>query len=156
VAPSICFADPILRLATSRNLVVAAWSDAPEVKHLRELRTAARATRRSHPKGTALVNAIVRGTPKFTDEVRAEATELTRDDTLFALGTPHVILAPGIVGAAVRAFLGTVMIVARPGSPNKVFGDMRAALAWLETQLAAGSERWTRAELEDAAAVALG
>jgi hypothetical protein len=138
--------DPTLRIATSRNVLVAVWTDAPTADQMRALERSGRKLGRAH-RGTALVNVIVRGTPRFSTEVREAVVRLARDGELMSLARAHVILAPGLVGAAARAFISTTLFLARVPAPTKVLGSLETAAAWLVEPLSRGAERWTEADL---------
>jgi hypothetical protein len=96
---------------------------------------------------TALANVAVRGTPKFTSDVRDELLRMSRDPELLPLARAHVVVAPGLVGAAVRAFLSTTLFLSRVAVPTKVLSSFDSAAAWLVDPLSRGDTRWTRAEL---------
>lgn len=145
----VVHADETLRILTARNLFVVVWSDAPTVKQMQQMARAASAHRRAHPRGTAMLNVVRGGTPSFESAVRDEARRLTSDG-YFTLAVAHVVLLGGLVGAAVRAFFSTIVLLGRPKEPTHVFGDAGAALGWLADRLATGGERWTRDDLQAA------
>lgn len=136
-------------MVTARNLFVAVWSDAPTVKQMQAMARAAAAHRRAHPRGAALLNVVRGGTPSFDNAVRDEARRLTSDGH-FDVGVAHVVLLGGLVGAAVRAFLSTIVLLGRPKEPTQVFGDANAAIGWLASRFANGGERWTRDDVQAA------
>ena len=138
--------DENLRLVTSRNVLVAVWTDAPTVAQMHTLERAARRLGTAH-RETGFANVAVRGTPSFSSEVREEVLRLSRNPKLLSLARAHVIIAPGLVGAAVRAFLSTTLLLARVPVPTKVLSSFDAAAAWLVDPLARGDTRWTREEL---------
>jgi hypothetical protein len=144
------YSDACCRIGTSRNLVVYAWWDVPAVSQLREAGRISRAAARKHPSGTALVNLVVSGTPRFSEEVRAESARIARDSELATLGGVDVILLTGLVGVAARSFLETVNLLSRAPRPRKVFGEVPSAAAWVAGKLAAGAEAWTGAQVEAA------
>jgi hypothetical protein len=67
--------------------------------------------------------------------------------------TAHVVDVPGLAGTAVRTFLSTVLLVARPGAPHKVFAKLSEGAAWLAPLLSKEGQAWTPTEILDAAAV---
>lgn len=146
--------DGVLRLGVDRNLMVVGWTDSPEADHLRALGAAAQKLARSYPKGSALLDVLIRGTPKFHDRVREETVKVIHDPGNFTLGVGHLILVEGLAGAAIRAFLSTAMLMGRGHRPRKVFADPRDAAAWLARNLSLGSETWT-ADAVHAAHVAM-
>jgi hypothetical protein len=74
-----------------------------------------------------------------------------RETESFGAGTALVVLRRGFVGAAVRAFLPGVFLIARSKEPQKVFGDVPTAAAWLAGCLGgvdpAGG--WSSASIDD-------
>lgn len=101
----------------------------------------------SYPKGTALFNVVLSGKPDFSTEVRAETARVSALNDTFTLATAHVVLVDGLVGAAVRAFLSTSTLLAKPISPTKVFGAIAPASDWMLAHLEPSGEAWTKAEL---------
>lgn len=146
---AVVHADESLKIVTAHNVLVVVWSDAPSLEQLRAMARAAEALRRAHPRGTALLNVIRGGMPSFDDAVRDEARRLTRDGH-FDVGVAHVVLIGGLVGAAVRAFLSTIVLLGRPKEPTQVFGEAGAALRWLAGRLAGGGVSWTPNDLAGA------
>jgi len=135
--------DGVLRIGSDRNLLVAGWTASPEGDHLRVLGEHAHRIARAYPKGSALLNVLIRGTPKFHDRVREEAVKVINDPSNFPLGAGHVIMVDGLAGAAIRAFLSTIMLLGRGNRPRKVFADPREAAAWIARNLSFGPEPWT-------------
>ncbi len=140
-------ADSTFRIVTSRNVQVNVWSDAPTLEQMFVFGRTGAAHARQHPRGTALINLIVSGTPSFTEPVRAEAIKLVKESAIFSLGAAHVILVSGFAGTAVRAFMSTAIMVGRPNRPNKVFGELAPAAAWLAPLLTKGAQPWSSAAL---------
>jgi hypothetical protein len=135
--------DDSLRVWGLREVVAVAWFEAPNADQLRALQRIAKQRTQKHPRGVWLYQNVVRGTPRFTDEVRAEVDRITRELT-FPLGSSHVILAQGLAGAAARAFLSTALLVRKDRVPAKVFGDFESAATWMVRQLGVG---WNEGEL---------
>jgi hypothetical protein len=77
----------------------------------------------------------VQGTPSFSDETRLEAERFASDPKIFELGVAHVILIPGLGGTAVKAFINTILLVARPPAPAKAFDNLPAAVDWMLPKL---------------------
>jgi hypothetical protein len=100
-----------LRLVTERNVVVAAWRDAPSVAQLNAVERAGRVACVRYAGKTTLVNLILSGTPNFSGEVRAEVARMNGLTDLFPIAAAHVVLVPGIVGTTVRTFLYTSMFL---------------------------------------------
>jgi hypothetical protein len=144
--PETVHDDPVLRTVNARNVQVNVWLGAPTIVQVRAFGRASAALARKHPRGTALVNLMMQGKASFSEEVRDELVKQMKLDT-FRLGAAHVVLASGLTGTAVRAFLSTVILLGRPGIPTKVFSDTKSAAAWHLPLLAQGAEAWTLAEL---------
>mgnify|MGYP001601178916 CR=1 FL=1 len=144
------YQDETLRLWSRRELLVAAWFDAPNAEQMREVGRAGRALAAQHVEGSALANVIVSGLPRFSDPVREEGIRIARERT-FRRGSCHVILAGGLAGAAARAFMSMVLLVGtraigKGAARAKVFGEVFEASEWMAELL--GGE-WTRFELAD-------
>jgi hypothetical protein len=146
--PETLFASSQVELIASRNLALAVWRDAPTVEVLREVARVGRALAKQQPHGSGLINLFVSGTPRFSEDVRAEVVKIARDETFYPLGIARVFLVPGLAGVAVRAFLNTVTLVAGPSSrPLRAFTKLEEAAAWLAPKLEVGGQRWTPAEI---------
>ncbi|MFT3776460.1 MAG: hypothetical protein QM820_64795 [Minicystis sp.] len=155
--PETLFACPQVEIFASRNLLMLAWHEAPTVGVMREVARAARTVARQHPAGSGVMNLFLRGTPRFTDEVRDEVVKIERDSSLFPLGVARVILLPGLAGVAVRVFLNTVTLLARHTTrPVQAFGEVQEAAAWLAPKVSAGGEAWTAGEIVALATPLLG
>lgn len=139
---TVLYEDRTLRIAGHEHLFLAVWSDAPTGEQMRELARRSRAFQAEHGPQTAMWDAIIAGKPAFSNEVREAATDLTGDETLFPVGTAHVITLEGLRGSATRAFLTTANLLGRPKHPTRVFGDPEAAANWLAEGLG-----WTHARL---------
>ncbi len=144
------YEDRSLRLASHRNVMFSVWTDAPTLPQVRTIHREGEIFVRANPTGQALVNIVVGGIPLFTDAVREELVKMMRSRAMFSLGTAHVILVGGMAGSAVRAFLSTVMLLARPPAPNRVFGTAVETVAWLHGRLGGTAAQWTANELRDA------
>lgn len=147
VRPELLHTSPQVEISGHRNLLVLAWHDAPTVAVMREVGRAGRAVAKKHAAGYGLMNLFLRGTPRFTDEVRDEVVRLDRDAQFAPLGAARVILLPGLAGVAVRVFLNTVTLIARPARSVQAFSDVPDAAAWLAPKLQAGGQTWTGAEI---------
>jgi hypothetical protein len=142
----IVHTDATLRVVTSRNVQVNVWSNAPTVEQMRVFGRTGAVLARRNPRGIGLLNVMLRGTPSFSEQVRDETVKLTKQG-YFRLGAAHLILVGGLTGTAVRAFMSTVLLLARSPAPNKVFGEPETAAAWLAPLLAQGAEPWSSAQL---------
>ncbi|MBX3269867.1 MAG: hypothetical protein KF729_06380 [Sandaracinaceae bacterium] len=145
----LVYEDETLREAYARNVHLVAWFDAPTADHMRQYGVGAQALHARYPRGSALVNLIVSGTPSFSNEVRELARQYTAEG-LHDAGAAHVILVGGLLGSAVRGFLGTMVLLGRPPNPTRVFAAIEPAAAWLTRNLAqTGPEPWDAAELAE-------
>jgi hypothetical protein len=142
--------DPILRLAMRRNVTFAVWGGAPNLAQVQAFqRTADVVTKRGGP-DQVLVNAVLRGAPNFTEEVRDGFVRIVKNREMYRLGQGHLILLEGMGGTAVRAFLSTVKLLSRNPTPMGVFGKTEEALLWVLDRLRGSRERWTYSDLHDA------
>lgn len=145
----VLFENATARIAAARNVVVAAWADAPRTTvELREFEKAGKRVSTQFEKRAVFANVILSGTPSFSQEVRDEVTRLTRTP-MFHLGTAQIILVQGLAGVAVRAFLATSFILSRTKIPNKVFGDLDFGVDWLHGRLCEGPVEWKRDAVYD-------
>ena len=135
--------EATFRLCVSENLLVAVWTEAPELEQMRAFGRALRALLSKHGRRTGSINLILSGTPRFTDTVRAEAVRLMKDPRLQSSCTAHIVLVGGLAGAAARAFLSTVVLLGRPATPSKVFGETRTAAIWLAPLLSQAGGAWS-------------
>lgn len=143
VAPKTLYESARGFFVEKRNVLIVVWRDAPDLADIRAWHRLGLFMAKEHAT-SACIDVVVAGTPRFSDDVRRAAEELARDERIFPLGIAHVLLIPGLGGSAVRAFIGTILLVARPPAPAKVVGDVPSAIAWLLPKLGAG---WTAAEL---------
>ncbi|APR86386.1 Hypothetical protein A7982_11735 [Minicystis rosea] len=147
VRPEALHTSPQVEISAHRNLLVLAWHDAPTVAVMREVARAGRAVAKKHTAGYGLMNLFLRGTPRFTDEVRDEVVRLDRDAQFAPLGAARVILLPGLAGVAVRVFLNTVTLIARPARQVQAFSELAEAAAWLAPKLNAGGQTWAAPDI---------
>lgn len=141
------YTDATLLMAAHRNLLIVAWTNAPNAEQLRECGRLGRVLGRKYPNGVGMLDLLISGTAKFSNEVRDEALKLNRDPKLFRLGVADTLLVTGLVGVAVRAFLSTVTLLGRPLVPTRMFGSVADSAAWLAPKLSLGGEPWTAAEI---------
>jgi hypothetical protein len=141
------YTDADVQISAHRNLLIVAFSDAPAAEHLRECGRIARVLTRKYPGGIGLLDLVLSGTPRFSNEMRDEAVKLSRDPALFRQGVADVVLIPGLIGVATRSFLSTVSLLSRSPNPRSAFGTLEAADAWLVPRLSDAGERWTKGDL---------
>lgn len=139
--------DDTLRIGVSRNLIVSAWSNSPEPDHIRILHRALHSISGKHRSQHAMLDLVTSGTPRFSDTIREELVKVIRDPRLGGKGTAHVVAIAGIGGTTVRTFLSTILLVARPVAPNKVFADIAPAAAWLAPLASTEQESWNTADI---------
>ncbi|MEC7519557.1 MAG: hypothetical protein VYE22_06825 [Myxococcota bacterium] len=147
----ILYEDETNRHAVQGNVHFVVWWDAPTVEQMIEYGRCADSVALRNPGGSGLMNLVVDGMPRFSGEVR-EAAKTHTTKGLHTVGAAHVILVGGLLGSAVRGFLGTTVLLGRPKNPTKVFGDLDSAARWMSGRLLdAGRVRWTEETLLEAA-----
>ena len=130
--PVVHFVDGSALIAVDRNLLVGAWWHTATGAHVEAFREGARRILADHGKfASALLIMEGDGVFTFSDEVRRGATELVRETEAQGAGTALVVLRAGFVGAAIRAFLAGIFLVARSKEPQRAFADTPEAARWL-------------------------
>jgi hypothetical protein len=152
---AIVHEEGMLRIATFQNVQINVWSDAPDVHQMKAFGRHALAFSHARGKHTVLLNAVIRGTPRFSEGVRDEVVKAMRIRGVFKLGAAHLITVPGFPGTATRAFLSTAILIGRPKTPTKVFGDPGEACEWVSEKAAhfaqpPAPEPWGTPELLEA------
>jgi hypothetical protein len=152
----IVHSDDALTIGVTRNLVVSAWIAAPDAAHVKSLSRALHQVSGKHGGRFAFMSLVISGAPRFSDQMREDMVKLLKDPKLQGVGNAHVVNTAGLAGTAVRTFLSTVLLVARPAAPHKVFASLAEGAAWLAPLLAKDSkdgQPWTAAEIVTAASV---
>jgi hypothetical protein len=140
--------EGMLRIARFRNIQINVWTDAPDVQQMRAFSRHAQTFGHVRGKDTALLNAVIRGTPRFSEGVRDEVVKAMRLRGVFRLGAAHLIAVGGFAGTATRAFLSTAILVGRPKTPSRVFSEPDEACEWVAAHAAsAPGEAWDKGEL---------
>src|SRR5262245_23266795 len=121
----------MLRIAHFRNIQINVWTDAPDVHQMRAFSRHAQSFCLAKGKGTALLNGVIRGTPRFSEGVREEVVKSMKLRGVFKLGAAHLITVGGLGGAATRAFLSTAILLGRPKTPSRVFSTPPEACDWV-------------------------
>ncbi len=155
MAATLRYADETLRVVTDRRLCVIRWLDSPEARHFAEVtRAFAYAVDKSGKGGVGLFNVVdARGKlPRFNDEIRRAAGDMTRAVTPDSAGAAHVILVDGLAGVAVRMFLSTLTLLSRAATPTTIHSSLAEGAAWLGHVLAASP---SAAQIEAAYALTL-
>jgi hypothetical protein len=128
VTPAVLHMDETMRMAHFGCVVGVVWLDAPRLTQMQTFASHSRRVSKQHD-GSFLFNLIVDGTPSFDSKVREEAHKLTVEG-VNRRGAAHVILVEGFRGAAVRAFLGSMLMLNKPKTPTKVVADVHSATAF--------------------------
>lgn len=132
----VVYEDATFHVATCQNLVAMLWCEAPTAEQLRAFERIGRRVGRAS-KGTGVLwNVMLRGTPRFSEEARGELVRLMRGEEFLPRANAHIILVPGVAGAAVRAFMNTAVLLGRSKLPARFFGDPGEAATWLAPHLA--------------------
>lgn len=139
--------DGVLRVGACRNLLIPTWYGSPEGTHIRAFGRAILSVSNRYAGDVGVFDMIASGTPRFTDLVRDELVKLLRDPRTQGRGSAHVVLLSGLSGVATRSFLSTALLLSRSSVPTKVFGETRAAAAWLAPILSKGKEAWTAEQI---------
>lgn len=138
----------MLRIAAFENVQINVWTDAPDVHQMRAFTRVAASFCQSAGRNTALMNAVVRGTPRFSEGVRDEVVKAMKLRGVFRNGAAHLITVGGLAGSAARAFLSTAVLIGRPKTPTRVFGDPREACEWItERAGTTGAQPWSADDL---------
>ena len=124
--------DDVLVLLVRHNILALAWYNAPRAGHLLEVMRQVHAVHRATQIAPCLYNIVIRGTPRFPDEVREQGARLVRETADYKSTTAHVIEVDGLAGTAARMFLSTMVLLARHKPNVRVFGDHREAAGWIE------------------------
>jgi hypothetical protein len=142
--------DDVLVTIAQRNVLALAWYDAPRGGHLLEVLRTVQDVHRTTGVTPHLLNVVVRGTPRFPEQVREEGGRLVRETAPIGGITAHIIEVEGLAGTATRVFLSTMLLLGRgKGTSMRVFAEHREACAWLaQTISRPGRPQWTGAELE--------
>lgn len=126
------------------NLITATWFAEPTLGRLRALYHTTKSVKAKNPKGCAYAGLIIGGTPRFSAEVRNEAKRITAHVDHRDLAAAHIILIDGLIGSAVRGFLGATVLLGRPKEPTKVFSNISDAVRWLAPLLRVeGAPQWS-------------
>ena len=133
--------DPTFVVCARGPLLATLWWDAPTMPQMMAFERHAAAHTKSSGGATALAQFVVDGIPRFANDVRRQAEHLTRE--YFDVGIAHVIEMEGLKGAAVRAFLSSLILISRDSKPVKVFSKAEDAATWIATQLRAVDASWT-------------
>ena len=131
--------DDVLVLLVRHNILALAWYNAPRAGHLLEVMRQVHAVHRATQISPCLYNIVIRGTPRFPDEVREDAARLVRETSDYRSTTAHVIEVEGLAGTAARMFLSTMVLLSRHKPNVRVFSDHQEAATWIEDSTGAVS-----------------
>lgn len=146
-ATTLVHQDAVLVAVERRNALGLAWYDAPQPGHLLTVLRLMQETQLHSGARTCLLQTIVRGTPRFSEQVREEGGKMVRGSAKCTAASAHIIELGGLAGVATRAFISTLLLIGRSRSPAKVFKDVHEAAPWYVEQLAANGTRWTVADV---------
>ncbi|MEM9188035.1 MAG: hypothetical protein AAGF12_02575 [Myxococcota bacterium] len=144
----ILYQDQRLQICVQRNMFAAGWFGMPELRHMHEVERCYEDLRSEWPDGVGFANVIVGGVPNFSREVREDAARQTAKGDEQDLATAHLILVDGLAGAAVRAFLSTMLLVGRSTVPNRVFSDCGVAAGWVAGLLNRVPPPWDATDMQ--------
>ena len=133
----------MVTLAGSNGLVVALWTEAPNVDELEQMEAAGEQQARANRGKAALLNVVVSGRPIFPEPVREKCRQMISDGRPFNWAVAHLILLDSIAGAGVRAFLTASVFFARSPIPKRAFGKRGEACAWMAKTIG-----WTPVRVE--------
>jgi hypothetical protein len=142
--------DDVLVMVSLRNVLALAWYDAPRPGHLLEVLRVVQDIHKVTGHTPHLLDVVVRGTPRFPEQVREEGGRLVRETAPLGGVTAHVIEVEGLAGTATRVFLSTMLLLGRGKSSSmRVFSEPKEACAWLAPSISRPDRpSWTPAELE--------
>lgn len=145
--------DDSLRLCASERLFISVFRDVPRIEQVRTLgRVVSEHLTQLAGQKQVYINIVTDGIPKFTDEVRQELTAVAQRFSAEREAVAHAILTSGLAGTTVRTFTSTMLLLARPKAPTKVFSTLDEAVAWLLPHLGPG---WNHARLLSACTTAM-
>lgn len=137
-----------LLCAERENLAVAIWLNSPSLTDVRAVVEQAELLKASFDGRSMMINAVLGRRPgddpvrpDFSAEVRKALIKFAKRDDMHTIATAHLVLADGFVGAAVRTFLNTITLVARPKTPMHAFASIVDTADWLAE--CEGAERWS-------------
>lgn len=146
--PAVVYSDANAIVSSERNLIVAEWRSPPNTKQFDAYWRALREIARIHgADDVASIHIMHRGVPDFSDGIRSVVTRAFGDPSIRAKALAFVVLPQGLVGAAIRGFLGTAQLLGRPASPVKVFSDLPAAAEWVASRLRGAPDALTASEI---------
>jgi hypothetical protein len=134
--PIETYRDETLLLAHAANVVYGIWRGSPTVAHARALERVFTAMTKAHPRGYLLLSVGITGFPRPTQEARDELVRLVANHAIAPRAAAQVVAMEGFTGAGARALIGTILLIARPAVPIKVFADVAAATDWLGAEAA--------------------
>jgi hypothetical protein len=142
----------MLKLHGTQGLVIALWTEAPNMTELCEMEEAGLRQQRINGGKAALMNVVVSGQPIFPEDIRTKCKEMISQGRPFNWAVAHLILLGGVAGAGVRAFLTASALFASKAIPKRAFGQRGDACVWMAKQLGKG---WSVEKVEQTLAVVL-
>jgi hypothetical protein len=140
--------DAVLVAVERGNALALAWYDAPQNGHLLTVLRLMRETAEHAGAKTCLMQVVVMGTPRFSDQTREEGAKMVRGSAKCTAASAHIIEIEGLAGVASRAFISTLLLIGRSRAPSKVFKEMREAAPWYVAQLATQGSVWTTGDVD--------
>jgi hypothetical protein len=134
------FSDDTLELRVLGPVSVCVWFGPPGPEHIAQMERGFEAAAK-HATKVALLNVVVRGRPRFSDETRARASAMVRAWDPRMVAGAHALLLPGLAGTAVRMFISTILTLARAKTPTKVFAEVGPAVGFVASLLPGSAPR---------------
>jgi hypothetical protein len=142
--PTMIYQDSTMQVAADGTLCVARWTDAPQISQFSALASALRTTARE---GAALqlLNVVdrVENVPGLSSERRRAAEQLLNELALSCSSVAHVVLIPGMRGAAVRMVLSTLLMLLPGKVGRSIHANIRDGAAALVSVPGAPDHRST-------------
>ncbi len=151
--------DGLGLIASHKNLVVSMHWGRTTLGHADELTQCVAELMTEHKRYASVVIVTGHEVVHAPDaQTRERLRQLVEDTADSGLGTAFIVTMGGFLGGAVVALLSGLFVLSRSPEPNKAFGTIEPAAAWLQGMLAEGPTRWMAGEVEDTleAIVALG
>jgi hypothetical protein len=142
-------ADATCSIVRSRNLLVVAWRQTPEVGHLRLVDRRLDEMHARHAGRFGFVNILISFRPElFTKDRLDMVHKMTSDKP--PVPTAHVILLAGISGTIARTILRAVPLVTMKAKiPWCTFGDVSSAATWIASNVVREDGVWSQGEVGD-------
>jgi hypothetical protein len=128
-----------------RDLVILCWRRIPTAERARRATRLVRDATTEHAATGVGIVIVVEETASTPDAAaRALFAEVMRERSQSIRAVGYIVPAGGFGGAAIRAAITGLSLVARETYPTRVFASPDATLTWLSSRL---ESRWTVAEM---------